>query len=177
MLQDADHYEPLAVSVGIKIGQTMLAIAVTWAINRIAQWLMSVPLQRALGKRTTITSRIDTIRSLVSSVVKYAIFITAFLIILGQIWEVDTTSLVVGTAMLGAAIGFGSQGLVQDVVNGLSLLVENQLNVGQRVQIGGKEGKVLEVGLRTVKIQSDDGSIHLIFNRTISSVTILGPEQ
>jgi small conductance mechanosensitive channel len=167
----------IAESVALRIGLTIVAIALTWAVNRVAQWLVSVPLEQAVGRRTTITSRIETIQSLVGSLVKYAIFIVAFLVILAEVWEVDTSSLVVGTAVLGAALGFGSQGLVQDIVTGLSLLVENQLNVGQRVEIAGKKGKVLAIGLRAVKIQGDDGAVHLIFNRTISSVTMFAPDQ
>ena len=177
MQVDWEGLQQWAVSLAVKIGLTVLAIALIWAINRLAQWAVSVPMQKVLGRRTAITSRIETIQSLVGSIVKYAIYIMAFLIVLAQVWEVDTSSLVIGTAVLGAAVGFGSQGLVQDVVNGLSLLVENQLNVGQRVRIGGTEGSVLEVGLRAVKIQGDDGSTHLIFNRTISAVTILAEHR
>lgn len=168
---------PLLLDLFAKVVYTLLAVGVAWAANRLAQWLIGMPLHSALGSKISNRARIETVESLVSSIIKYAVFIAAFLMILSGVWKVDTSSLVVGTAVLGAAIGFGSQHLVQDIVTGLSLLLETKLDVGMHVQIAGRKGKVLEVGLRSVKLKGDDGHIHLIFNRTISCVTILNQDN
>jgi moderate conductance mechanosensitive channel len=90
------------------------------------------------------------------------------------IWGVDTQSLVVGSAVVGAAVGFGSQGLVQDVIVGLSILAEEQLQVGEYVEICGRTGAVEEVGLRVVKLRDPMGVQHVIFNRTIGMVSNYG---
>jgi small conductance mechanosensitive channel len=87
---------------------------------------------------------------------------------------VDTQSLVVGSAVIGAAVGFGSQGLVQDVIVGLSILAEEQLAVGEYVEISGRTGAVEEVGLRVVKLRDPLGVQHVIFNRTIGMVSNYG---
>jgi moderate conductance mechanosensitive channel len=114
--------------------------------------------------------KVETISSLILSTVKYTIYIASLLWIL-TIWGVDTQSLVVGSAVVGAAVGFGSQGLVQDIITGLSILAEEQLHVGDYVEIGGKSGAVEEVGLRVIKLRDHLGVQHVIFNRSIGMVS------
>ena len=81
--------------------------------------------------------RIETITSLSRSVISNILYLAATFWILGE-WGVNTDSLLVGTAVLGAALGFGAQGIVQDVITGLSMLAEDQLAVGDFVEIAGK---------------------------------------
>ena len=114
--------------------------------------------------------RVETIASLAHSTLKYTIYIAAILWIL-TLWNVDKSTLVAGTAVIGAAIGFGSQGLIQDLITGLSLLAEEQLAVGDYVEINGKAGAVEEIGLRVVKLRDQLGAQHVIFNRTIGMVS------
>jgi len=134
------------------------------AIFRLARFRVGAPTHRR---------RIETIASLLYSVAKYAIFITCGLWVL-TVWEVNTQGLIVGSAVLGAALGFGSQGLVQDIIVGLSILAEEQLSVGDYVDIGGKTGAVEEVGLRVVKLRDHMGVQHVIFNRNIGMVSNYG---
>jgi moderate conductance mechanosensitive channel len=128
-------------------------------------WLAHVRVKRASYRR-----RMETIASLIYSVAKYAIYISATLWIL-TVWGVNTQGLIVGSAVLGAAVGFGSQGLVQDIIVGLSILAEEQLSVGDLVEISGKLGAVEEVGLRVIKLRDSLGVQHVIFNRTIGMVS------
>ncbi len=114
--------------------------------------------------------RIETILSLLFSALKYAVYICCTFWILSA-WGINTDSLLVGTAVIGAAIGFGAQGIVQDVITGLSMLAEDQLSVGDFVEIAGKTGAVEEVGLRVVKIRDATGAQHVIFNRTVTMVS------
>jgi small conductance mechanosensitive channel len=114
--------------------------------------------------------KIDTINSLILSTVKYCVYIASIISIL-TVWGVNTQGLVVGSAVIGAAIGFGSQGLVQDVITGLSILAEEQLAVGDYVEISGRAGAVEEVGLRVIKLRDHLGVQHVIFNRTITQVS------
>jgi small-conductance mechanosensitive channel len=114
--------------------------------------------------------RIETITSLVFSSIKYTVYISCVIWILAE-WGFNTQTLIVGSAVLGAALGFGSQGLVQDIITGLSILAEEQLALGDFVEIAGKTGAVEEVGLRVIKIRDPHGAQHVIFNRTIGMVS------
>ena len=138
-------------------------------------WLIKLLLRRFKRRLIHIREiryrrKIETVSSLVFSVVKYSIYIASALGVLA-IWGVPTESLAVGSAVLGAAVGFGSQGLVQDIITGLSILAEEQLAVGDFVEISGKSGAVEEVGLRVIKLRDHLGVQHVIFNRTISLVS------
>lgn len=74
-------------------------------------------------------------------------------------------------SVIGLALGFGSQGLVQDMVTGFFLLLEGQFDVGDMVEISGQNGVVQELGLRTTKIANYLGQVVVLPNRAITSVS------
>lgn len=153
------------------VADSLLLIAagwvILWAVGRLIRRIESRvdPVKYPAYRR-----RVDTIGSLVNSALRYTVYIAITLLIL-SVWGIDTSSLVVGSAVIGAAVGFGSQGLVQDLITGLSLLAEEQLSVGDYVIINDKAGAVEEVGLRVVKLRDQLGAQHVIFNRTIGTVS------
>lgn len=151
---------------------SLLTLAIAFVLVQLVYLVIRVAGRgaRRAAERMGREDQVATIESLLRSILKYAIYIAAIIAVL-RIWQVDTRSLIVGSAILGGAVAFGSQGLIQDVITGLSLLFENQLAVGDWVDIGGKKGVVEEVGLRAVKIRDTLGQQHIIFNRSISSVT------
>lgn len=146
----------------------IVAILVIWVVRRVLRRLEK-KVETVRG--TPYRRRIETITSLVASTVKYTVYIVATMAILSVWGAVDSTSLAFGSAAVGAAIGFGAQGLVQDVITGLSILAEDQLAVGDYVEVGGKSGVVEEIGLRVIKLRDPLGVQHVIFNRTIALVS------
>jgi len=145
------------------------------ALGGVVLWLIHRSIKRLEArvdpvKYPAYRRRVDTIGSLANSALRYTVYIALTLWILA-LWGVETSSLVVGSAVIGAAVGFGSQGLVQDLITGLSLLAEEQLSVGDYVVINDKAGAVEEVGLRVVKLRDQLGAQHVIFNRTIGTVS------
>jgi small conductance mechanosensitive channel len=150
---------------------SILIVIGAWVLLRLIQFFFFGLEKRVENFRgSAYRRRVETISSLFFSSIKYAVYIVCLLWILTE-WGVNTESLVVGTAVLGAGIGFGAQGLVQDIITGLSILAENQLSVGDYVEISGKAGAVEEVGLRVIKIRDALGAQHVIFNRTINMVS------
>src|SRR5687767_4431636 len=73
-------------------------------------------------------------------------------------------------SVLGLAIGFGSQGLVQDVVTGLTLIFSDLIDVGDLVEVSGQTGVVRGVTMRFVELENALGGTVFVPNRTISSV-------
>ncbi|PTX53061.1 mechanosensitive ion channel-like protein [Melghirimyces profundicolus] len=84
---------------------------------------------------------------------------------------VNTSAILASAGILGLAIGFGAQGLVSDTVTGFFVLVEDQVNVGEYVTLGGYSGVVEETGLRLMKLRGFNGDLHFIPNREIASLT------
>jgi small conductance mechanosensitive channel len=72
--------------------------------------------------------------------------------------------------VVGIAVGFGSQKLVQDIITGLFLLFEDAIQVGDVVSLAGMSGTVERLSIRTIRLRGGDGSINII---PFSSVTIV----
>ncbi len=81
------------------------------------------------------------------------------------------SSLLAGAGIVGLAVGFGAQSLVKDMITGFFIIFEDQFSVGDHVRIGQFEGNVESIGLRTTKVKSWTGEVHILPNGTISQVT------
>jgi moderate conductance mechanosensitive channel len=79
--------------------------------------------------------------------------------------------LLAGAGVIGIAIGFGAQNLVQDVITGLFNLIEDTFAVGDVVDLGGKSGVVEAMTIRTVRLRDAGGNVHTIPFSAIAVVT------
>jgi moderate conductance mechanosensitive channel len=79
--------------------------------------------------------------------------------------------LLAGAGVIGIAIGFGAQHLVQDIITGLFNLIEDTFAVGDVVDLGGKSGVVEAVTIRTVRLRDVGGNVHTIPFSAIAVVT------
>lgn len=111
-----------------------------------------------------------TLMLLLESVLRYTVYFFVIVTIL-SIFGVPVASLIAGAGILGLAVGFGAQKLVQDVINGFFILFEEQFSVGDFVEIAGKTGTVQEFGLRTTTIRDGAGQVYIIPNGNIREVT------
>lgn len=114
-------------------------------------------------------SRALTVHSLVLNGVKYLIYFTALGFILSEL-GINYTAYLASLSVVGLAIGFGSQGLVQDMVTGFFVIFEAQFDVGDMVEISGQVGVVSELGLRMTKLRNYIGQTVMIPNRFIAVV-------
>jgi len=84
------------------------------------------------------------------------------LIILSHI-GVDITPLLAGAGVVGVAIGFGSQALVKDIITGLFILLEDQIAVGDVVDVGKDHAGVVEaITVRTIRLRDQAGTVHTV---------------
>jgi small-conductance mechanosensitive channel len=81
---------------------------------------------------------------------------------------VNTAPLLASASIIGVALGFGSQKLVQDFITGIFLLMENAMQVGDWVTVAGVSGTVEYLSIRTVRLRGGDGSLYTV---PFSSVT------
>jgi moderate conductance mechanosensitive channel len=84
---------------------------------------------------------------------------------------VNIAPLLAGASIVGIAVGFGSQKLVQDVVTGVFLLLENAMQVGDFVTVSGLSGTVENLTVRSIRLRAGDGSVHIIPFSSVTSVT------
>ena len=110
-----------------------------------------------------------TIASLARSLIKYIGILAAICVIL-VIWGVDVVGIIAGVGVLTLIIGLGCQSLIQDVISGLFIVFDDYFAVGDTVIIDGFRGTIVEVGLKTTKLQDFGGNIKSITNSSISTV-------
>jgi moderate conductance mechanosensitive channel len=84
---------------------------------------------------------------------------------------VNVAPLLAGAGIVGIAIGFGSQKLVQDLITGLFLLLENGVQVGDNVSVAGLTGTVENVSIRTIRLRAADGAVHIVPFSAVTTVT------
>lgn len=143
---------------------TVIAISVWEAASfgierRIAQWTEQGDLMRA--------ARLRTLLPMMRTCLLIAVVLVVGLTALNEI-GINTTPLLAGASIIGVALGFGSQKLVQDFITGIFLMMENAMQVGDWVTVAGVSGTVEYLSVRTVRLRGGDGSLYTI---PFSSVT------
>jgi small-conductance mechanosensitive channel len=83
---------------------------------------------------------------------------------------VDITPALTGAGILGLAVGFGAQTLVKDIISGLFLIAEDQVRIGDVVEVNGVGGGVEEINLRTIVLRDFEGVVHVISNGEIRTL-------
>jgi small-conductance mechanosensitive channel len=116
------------------------------------------------------SARVRTLLPMLRTVLLAIILIYVVLSVLTEI-GVNVAPLIAGAGVVGIAVGFGSQRLVQDVITGIFLLLEDAVAVGDVVQLGGLGGVVEHLSIRSIKLRAVDGSLHIIPFSTVTSVT------
>ncbi len=116
------------------------------------------------------SARLRTLLPLLRSGLMITILIVAGLMVLSEI-GLNIAPLLAGAGIIGVAIGFGSQKLVQDLITGIFLLLENAMQVGDVVEVSGHIGIVESLSVRTIRLRSEDGSVFVIPFSSVTTVT------
>lgn len=116
------------------------------------------------------TKRISTICRVSRYVTTVIISVFAGVAMLNEL-GVSIAPILGAAGVVGLAVGFGAQSLIRDYFNGFFLLLENQIRLGDVVEVGGKSGLVEEVTLRYVRLRDYDGNVHYVPNGNIGAVT------
>ncbi|MGD9942395.1 MAG: mechanosensitive ion channel family protein [Burkholderiaceae bacterium] len=154
---------------------TILLIA--WLLRHLLLRLLKRFFDQVSARAASVEEqrRLDTVnRVLRHSLVLLIVVVTAMLI-LNQL-GISIAPILGAAGVVGIAVGFGAQSLVKDVFSGFFLLIENQIRVGDVVEIAGKSGVVEELTLRRTKLRSYDGAVHFISNGLITTVTNMSTE-
>ena len=117
-----------------------------------------------------LRKRADTLRGIVRSVAKIVILVMAGMMVLEKL-GIEIGPVLAAAGVLGLAVGFGAQKLVEDVISGFFILMEDQIRVGDVVQIGDKGGLVEKVNIRMVILRDLAGNVHYVRNGRIDVVT------
>jgi small-conductance mechanosensitive channel len=113
--------------------------------------------------------RAQTVGSVLKSAVSVILFILTLLMVLGQ-FDIDLAPLIAGTTVVGAALAFGAQGVIQDFLAGMFMILEDQYGVGDVIDVKETTGTVEAVGLRTTRLRDAAGTVWYVRNGTVVRV-------
>lgn len=151
--------------------KTILVLVLSKIIIQIGnKMLRKVFLMRAKSPLRTNERREATLLKLLENVITYVVYFISAMMIL-EFFGIPVQGLLAGAGILGLAVGFGAQSLVKDIITGFFVIFEDQFSVGDYIKINTFEGEVLEIGLRTTKLKSKTGELHVIPNGSIIQVT------
>jgi len=119
---------------------------------------------------TEFQKRTQTLGSIVRYVLIIAIIIVAAITLLKEL-GIEIAPVLAAAGIVGLAVGFGAQSLVKDVISGFFILLEDQIRVGDVVQIAGKGGLVEKINLKTTLLRDLAGNVHYVPNGHIDVVT------
>ena len=128
------------------------------------------------GKTEHEKKKRNTIIKLFQNIMKYIVFIVILLIIL-ELYGVNTKSLIAGLGVVGAVLGLALQDTIKDLINGITILLDNFYVVGDTICYEGFTGEVIELGLKTTKVKALNGQVKIISNRNVTEVINLSQKS
>jgi small-conductance mechanosensitive channel len=154
---------------------TLVQIVLIIVAGRIIIKLVNKAISKMMVERPNSRFRFDqrrtvTFRKLIQNAVSYMVNFIVILMVLYQ-FGVELAPLLAGAGVVGLAVGFGAQSLVKDIITGFFIILEDQFAVGDVIQTKTFKGTVEAIGLRTTRIKSWTGEVHIIPNGTFQEVT------
>lgn len=119
--------------------------------------------------KARVVQRTKTIGSVLSNFITWGIALITVTMILNEL-GVQVGALIAGAGILGAAVGFGAQSLVRDLISGLFIVFEDQYGVGDVVDLGEVKGAIEAVGLRVTQVRDVEGTLWYVRNGEIARV-------
>ncbi|MEH1860570.1 MAG: mechanosensitive ion channel family protein [Nostoc sp.] len=151
------------ISLVIRIGKTLIdRLTDVWTTHS------SLP----LSETQRIALRAATVSGALKGLITF-VFITLGILHSLNAFNMPTSSILAGGAVIGIAISLGSQSLIKDLVNGCLILMEDQFAVGDVIEIGDKSGLVENLNLRVTQLRNNEGKLITIPNSNIMNVSNL----
>lgn len=162
-------------SVGRRLASAVATIAVTCMMAFMAWEALNRAMCQRIDQWTEVgdAARAARLRTLVPMLRATVFFIIGLIVLLAALNQLGITiaPLLAGASIIGVALGFGSQKLVQDFITGLFLLMENAIQVGDFITVADVSGSVEHLSIRTVRLRASDGALHVVPFSSVSTVT------
>jgi len=164
---------PISVRIVVIVLLAIFAHFTVQGLKRLSRWILTLKLETDPSTTEIFTRRypkIATVTTILVSGLNFAIYFMAIGLILRE-FKVSLTAYLASASIIGLAVGFGLQGLVQDVVIGLTLIFSDVLNIEDVVEMSGQVGKVENIGLRFTTLVNLHGQKIYVPNRNITMIS------
>lgn len=176
-LQTAWHDWSTLIRIALIIlGSVVLRAILLLSVKKIVRGITSGARKNGNGKALAaslnperLVLRAKTLGSVLSNFITWSIYIIAATMLLSEL-GVAVGALIAGAGILGAALGFGAQNIVRDLLSGLFIVFEDQYGIGDKVDLGEASGVVESVGLRITQVRDTKGTLWYVRNGEILRV-------
>jgi small conductance mechanosensitive channel len=155
-------------------GPRIVVILVLMFIGVRVSHLAATRIFAFLGRRRAMDAeyqkRADTLSAVIAYLISVTVIVVAVLMILAEL-DIQIGPVLAAAGVVGLAVGFGAQHLVQDIITGFFILLDDEIRVGDVVEIAGKSGLVERLNLRMVVLRDLAGNVHYVRNGKIDIVT------
>jgi len=163
-----------ATTAGAQTVSALIDILIILALAALVWVVLASLVEHKFSPRENSTpaeaARGETLLGLFHTTMAITIIIMTTMIVLSEI-GIEIGPLIAGAGVLGLAIGFGAQKLVQDVITGIFIQLENAMNTGDFVSVGGNSGTVDRVGIRSVALRDLYGTYHIVPFSSVDAVS------
>ena len=165
MLKLTENIEIEIINLILPVIYILIGIVVYKILKRIIDRSINI-------ERITLKShkqRAETIKMLILNIIKYITVILVLLAILSN-FGINVKSILTGLGITTAIIGLAFQDLAKDLIAGISIITENQYEVGDTIEVDGFMGEVVFLGLKTTKIRDYKGATKIIANHNMEKI-------
>jgi small conductance mechanosensitive channel len=166
---------------GIVVGAFVLSWLLKFVIRRIVNRIVSgakskanvddtQALERSPLAAMRLVQRTRTLGSILQNIVNVAIVIIAILLVINVIDQTVLGSFALLSAAIGAGLGFGAQNIVKDVLNGIFIVAEDQVGIGDVVDLGLATGIVEYVSVRVTHVRDVNGTLWYVRNGEVTRI-------
>src|SRR5690606_11215952 len=144
--------------------------ALNFGIGRLRAIMLAAKEKAEPGFDFESAKRVQTLVNLLHTLTKTILLGVVGMLLLMKL-GVNIAPIIAGAGIIGLAVGFGAQELVRDVISGFFILMENQVRNGDVAIINGTGGLVEKIGLRTITLRDQSGTVHVFQNGKINTLS------
>lgn len=160
---------PLGADLITRLLSALLIVVIIFSVWAVVASIIDNRLTLSLEGRN-VNARSRTLLSLFRNAFTVALFVFGAMTTLSQL-GIDIAPLLAGAGVIGLAIGFGSQKLVQDIITGIFIQLDNAINEGDVVTIGGITGTVEKLTIRSAGMRDLHGTYHIVPFSSVDTVS------
>lgn len=176
------NYDTLLQDVGTWLMTSGVRIFIILILTLLAVKGIQILVDQVFGRLfknhkddAEIQKRADTLKSVTRNIGIISLVMLAVMMVLSEL-GVKIGPILTAAGVVGVAVGFGAQTLIKDLINGFFILLDDQIRVGDVVDIAGQSGLVECVTLRMTTLRDVAGNVHFVRNGEITVVTNMTKE-
>ncbi len=169
-----DWHEDIISFVRTDLPRLITILILAAILQRIVVFFVN-RMRRLADRQVGKPQRASQLRTMAAVVRATSYSLIGFILLLHvlSVFHINLTPLLASAGVVGVGIGLGAQSIFKDMLNGIFILVEDQYNVGEVVRVAGLAGTVEDLTLRLTRLRDGDGTLHIIPNSQIATVSNL----